>query len=103
MRTRIPLPALLLVAPLAAACGRARAATPHPSYAAAVVGVAGNCAAADVIRPAGAGTMADGNGDGYVCTRRLRSIAGDILRLTVDNDAAHAVGGRAEPDAYRGM
>ena len=55
------------------------------------------------MRPAGAGTMAVRNGDGYVCTRDVRSIAGDTMRLTLDNDAATADSARREPDLYRGM
>jgi hypothetical protein len=30
----------------------------------------------------------DRNGDGYVRTELIRSIAGETLRLTVDNDSA---------------
>jgi hypothetical protein len=40
------------------------------------------------MRPGPAGAMADRNGDRYVCTLHIRSIAGDTMRLTVDNDSA---------------
>ena len=106
MRTHILTTSLLLVVPLAAGCARARASTVNTDDASlsAAVGVAGSCPAeADVMRPASAGTMADRNGDGYVCTRHVRSIAGDTMRLTVDNDAASADRARRDPDAYRGM
>jgi hypothetical protein len=97
---------LLLVVPLAAGCARARASTVDTDDAppSAVVGVAGSCPAdADVMRPAGAGATADRNGDGYVCSRDVPSIAGDTMRLTMDNDAASADSARVEPDLYRGM
>jgi hypothetical protein len=106
MRTHILTASLLLVVPLAAGCGRARADTrdagaapPFP-----VVGVAGNCPAdAGPMRPGSAGAMVDRNGDRYVCTRHFRSIAGATLRLTVDNDAATADSERVEPELYVGM
>lgn len=53
----------------------------------AVIGVAGNCAAGSgPMRPALRGGMGDLNGDGYVCTQYFRSMDGDTLRVTVDND-----------------
>jgi hypothetical protein len=106
MRTRIVTVGLLLVVPLAAACGRVRADTPdtaaaHPS---AVIGVAGNCPAdASPMYPASAGAMVDLNGDRYRCTRRVRSIAGDTLLLAVDNDVPTADSTRVEPELYVGM
>ncbi len=106
MRTHIGTASLLLVVPLAAGCGRARAETEDTAAAppSAVIGVAGNCPAdAGPMRPASAGAMVNRNGDGYVCTRHVRSIAGDTLRLTVDNDAASADGARVEPEMYVGM
>jgi hypothetical protein len=50
-----------------------------------------------------AGTTADVNGDGYVCIRRVRSVAGDTLRLPVDNDAASAGTAPVEANLYRRM
>jgi hypothetical protein len=47
--------------------------------------------------------MVDLNGDGYLCTRRVRSIAGDTLLPTVDNDVPTADSARVEPEAYVGM
>jgi hypothetical protein len=105
MRTHIFTASLLLVVPLAAGCGRASAETADtdgvpPS---AVIGVAGNCPAdAGPMRPGPAGTIADLNGDGYVCISHVNS-AGDTMRLTVDNDAAPAEGAPREPDTYSGM
>lgn len=104
MRTNILTSMLLLVA-LAAGCARARAATADTSAApAAALRVAGNCPAdAGPMRPAPAGTMKDLNGDGYVCARHVRSIAGDTLRITVDNDATSAAGAPVEMNLYRRM
>jgi hypothetical protein len=106
MRTNILTVGLLLVVPLAAGCGRAdadtldTAAAPHS----AVIGVAGNCPAdASPMYPASAGAMVDLNGDRYICTRHVRSIAGDTLRLTVDNDVPTADSARVEPELYVGM
>ena len=66
------------------------------------VGVAGNCPAdAGPMRPASADAMGDRNGDGYVCTELIRSIAGDTLRLTVDNDSAQVE--TVLPEPYIGM
>jgi len=65
-------------------------------------GVAGNCSAdAAPMRPASAGAMEDRNGDGYVCTLLIRSIAGHTLRLTVDNDSAQVE--TVFPEPYIGM
>jgi hypothetical protein len=47
--------------------------------------------------------MVDLNGDGYLCTRRVRSIAGDTLLLAVDNDVPTADSTRVEPELYVGM
>jgi hypothetical protein len=55
------------------------------------------------MRPAFAGETGDRNGDGYVCTRHARSIAGDTLRFTVDNDVPTADSARVEPEPYVGM
>src|SRR2546422_895649 len=93
MRTHSLTASLLLIVPLAAGCGSAHAETAdtdarHPS---AMIGVAGNCPAdAGPMRPGGAGDMADLNGDGYVCTLHFRSMDGDTLRVTVDNDVQPA-------------
>ena len=105
MRTHILITSLLLLVPVAAGCARARASTVDGDAAppSAAAGVAGSCPDAGAMLPAGAGTMADRNGDGYVCTRLVRSIAGDTMRLTVDNDVLNADRARVEPDAYRGM
>jgi len=66
------------------------------------VGVAGNCPAdTGPMRPASADAMVDRNGDGYVCTQLIRSIAGDTLRLTVDNDSAQVE--TVLPEPYIGM
>jgi hypothetical protein len=94
---------LLLAVPLAAGCGRVSAQTADtdaPS-ASAVIGVAGNCPGdAGPMRPASAGAMVNRNGDGYVCTELILSIAGDTLRLTMDNDAASD---STQPEPYIGM
>jgi hypothetical protein len=106
MRTHIVTLGLLLVVPLAAACGRVRADTPDTAAAppSAASGVAGNCPAdASPMYPASAGAMVNLNGDGYICTRDVRSIAGDTLRLTVDNDVPTADSARVEPEMYVGM
>jgi hypothetical protein len=105
MRAQILTASLLLVVPLAAGCGRARAETAdNAAHSSAKIGVAGNCPAdAGPMRPVRAGTIADLNGDGYACTPLGRSVAGDSLRLTVDNDAAAPEGAPKEPDLYRGM
>jgi hypothetical protein len=106
MRTHIFTASLLLILPLAAGCGRAGAETADTDGAppSAVIGVAGNCPAdAGPMRPGPAGSIADLNGDGYVCTPRVSSTAGETLRLTVDNDAAPAEGAPREPDTYSGM
>ena len=55
------------------------------------------------MQPVAAGTTADVNGDGYVCIRRVRSVAGDTLRLPVDNDAASAGTAPVEANLYRRM
>ena len=66
------------------------------------VGVAGNCPAdAGPMRPASGDAMVDRNGDRYVCTELIRSIAGDTLRLTVDNDGAQVE--TVLPEPYIGM
>jgi hypothetical protein len=105
MRAQILTASLLLVVPLAAGCGRARADTAdNAALYSAKFGVAGNCPAdAAPMRPSPSGTMADFNGDGYVCMPLIRTAAGDSLGLTVDNDAAAAEGAPLEPDMYRGM
>jgi hypothetical protein len=106
MRTHILTASLLLVVSLAAGCGRAGAETADTAAEprAGVIGVAGNCPVdAAPMRPGGSGAMADLNGDGYVCTRDVRSIAGDMMRVTVDNDAKTADGARVEPELYVGM
>ena len=93
---------LLVLAPLAAGCGRVVAqpiSAAAPSSA--VIGVAGDCpAGAGPMRPA-AGTMMDLNHDGYVCAIHIRSITGDTLDLMVDNDVATLVSMLPEP--YIGM
>ena len=70
----------------------------------AVIAVAGNCpAGGGPMRPASAGDMADLNGDGYVCTRYFRSMDGDTLRVTVDNDVQTADSARVElPYVFNG-
>jgi hypothetical protein len=106
MRTHILTTSLLLVVPLAAGCGRAGAETAEPDVAppSAVLGVAGNCPAdAGPMHPASEGAMVNRNGDGYVCTRHVRSIAGDTLRIAVDNDVPTTDSTRVEPDLYVGM
>jgi hypothetical protein len=95
---------ILLVVPLAAGCARAGAQTSVGAAAppSTVIGaVAGDCPAdAGPLRPDPADVMADRNGDGYVCTLQIRSIAGDTLRLAVDNDTP-ALG--IQPEPYIGM
>ncbi len=94
---------LLLAVPLAAGCRGADAETP-PIGAAhdfRVFGVAGNCPGHAPMRPASAGAMADVNGDGYVCTAYVLSIAGDTMRIAVDNDVAPDSAWFPEP--YIGM
>lgn len=95
MRTSSAIVSLFIVVRLAAGCGRvgaqtvdaAAASPPAPPTPSSVSGVAGNCPADDgPLRPADAGDMADLNRDGYVCTKAVRSMAGDTLRITVDND-----------------
>jgi hypothetical protein len=106
MRTHILTVGLLLVVPLAAACGRAGADTPDtaPASLSDVIGVAGNCPAdAGPMHPTSAGVMVDRNGDGYICTRHVRSMAGDTLRVTVDNNVPTADSARVEPELYVGM
>jgi hypothetical protein len=106
MRTNILTVGLLLIVPLATGCVRADADTLDTAAAppSAVIGVAGNCPAdASPMYPASAGAMVDLNGDGYLCTRRVRSIAGDTLLLAVDNDVPTADGTRVEPELYVGM
>jgi hypothetical protein len=91
MRTHLLTGSLLLFFPLAAGCRLASAETRGTAAAppSAVIGVAGDCPVdAGLMRPGPAGAMPDRNGDTYVCTQHIRSIAGDTLRLTVDNDAA---------------
>lgn len=70
----------------------------------AAIAMAGNCPAdAGLMRPASAGDMADVNGDGYVCTRQFRSMDGDTLRVTVDNDVPTADSARVElPYVFNG-
>jgi hypothetical protein len=106
MRTHILTAALVVVVPLAAGRGRAGADTPDtvPAPPSAVIGVAGNCPAdADPMHPASAGARVDRNGDGYVCTRQVRSMAGDTLRVTMDNDVPTADSAQVEPELYVGM
>ncbi len=106
MRTHFPLISLFLSVSLAAGCARAGASTTDSaaSPAAAMRGVAGSCPAnAGPMQPVAAGTTADVNGDGYVCIRRVRSVAGDTLRLPVDNDAASVGTAPVEANLYRRM
>ena len=106
MRTHILTASLLVVVlPLAAGCSRARAATTSSAAAnSAVFGVAGNCPAnAGALQPGGAGTAADLNGDGYVCSRSAHSITGETVRFTVDNDAASDASAPVEANMYRRM
>jgi hypothetical protein len=105
MRAQILTASLLLVVPLATGCGRARADTAdNAALSSAKFGVAGNCPAdAAPMRPSPLGTVADFNGDGYVCTPLIHTAVGDSLGLTVDNDAAAAEGAPLEPNLYRGM
>lgn len=98
-RTHILTASLLRIVPLAAGCGRAYAQTADTDAAppSAVIGVAANCPAdAGPMRPGSAGAMADLNGDGYVCTLHFRSIDGDTLRVTVDNDVPTPDNARVE-------
>ena len=90
MRTHLLTVSLLVVVSTATGCARARAVPPDSAATPTRrLGVAGNCAAnAGEMIPAAAGAVVDRNGDGYVCTRIVRSIAGDTARVTVDNDAA---------------
>lgn len=89
MRTHILTASVLLIVPLASACAPAGAATPRSSSALAAFGVAGDCAIGDgPMQPAAAGATADRNQDGYMCGRRVVSIAGDSLLFYVDNDAS---------------
>jgi hypothetical protein len=133
MRTHILTASLLLVVPFTAGCDPAGAESADIDAAppSAVIGVAANCPAdAGPMRPAVAavssfdlpitkfwdlleilrytptasdGAMVDRNRDTYVCTRRIRSIAGDSLRLTVDNDVPTPDSARVEPEIYVGM
>ena len=106
MRSHLPTAFVaLIVVPLAAGCGRVGAQTVDTAAAppAPVVGVAGDCPAdAGPMRPA-PGDMADLNDDGYVCTMHIRSIAGDTLRVTVDNDAPTPPDAWVLPEPYIGM
>jgi hypothetical protein len=105
MRTHILTASLVLVVPIAAGCARARAATTDSAAApaAATFGVAGNCPGSTAMQPATAGTKADANGDGYVCSGLVRSPAGDTSRVTVDNDAASSGNAPVEANLYRRM
>lgn len=104
MRTQILTVGLLLLVPLAAGCGRADADTLDTVAPPAVIGVAGNCPAdASPMYPASVGAMVDLNGDRYICTRHVPSIAGDTLRVTLDNDVPTADSTRVEPELYVGM
>ena len=105
MRIHILLAGLVVLVPLAAGCGPVRAQTAGTAASrSAVIRVAGNCpASTEPMRPAPAVAMADLNGDGYICPMRIRSIAGDILRLTVDNDAAIPDNAPVLPEPYIGM
>jgi len=97
---------LLLCVPLAAGCGRAGAQTRDTAAAppATVIGVAGDCPGdAGPMRPDPADVVADRNSDGYVCTLHIRSMAGDALRLAVDNDAAIPDNAWVYPEPYIGM
>ena len=97
---------LLLFVPLAAGCGRAGAQTRDTAAAppATVIGVAGDCPGdAGPMRPDPADVVADRNSDGYVCTLHIRSMAGDALRLAVDNDAAIPDNAWVYPEPYIGM
>ena len=104
MRTHLATASLLLFVPLAAGCARAgaqtRDTTARPST---VIGVAADCPAdAGPMRPDPA-DAADRNSDGYVCTLDIRSMAGESLRLMVDNDAATPDSARVYPEPYIGM
>ena len=104
MRTHILIAGLLFLVPLDGGCRPVRAQTAGTAASrSAVIRVAGNCpASTEPMRPAPL-AMADLNADGYVCPMRIRSIAGDILRLTVDNDAAIPDGAPVLPEPYIGM
>jgi hypothetical protein len=105
MRTHFLTASILFVVPLAAGCARARAATIDSAAApaAATFGVAGNCPGTTAMQPAAAGTKADVNGDGYVCTGLVRSPAGDTSRVTVDDNAAGTGSAPVEANLYRQM
>ena len=106
MRIHLQAAVLLLLVPLAAGCARARAETTDSAAApaAAAFGVVGICPdSAGQMQPAGAGTAADRNGDGYVCSRPGRATAGDTTRATVDNDAASDGTAPVEANMYRRM
>jgi len=112
MGTHILTASLLLFVPLAAGCGRVgaqtRDAAPAPRSTvigvAGLIGVTGDCPAeAGPMRPDPADVMADRNGDGYVCPLLIRSMAGDTLRIAVDNDAATPDSARVYPEPYIGM
>ena len=105
-RTSGLIASLLVVAPLAASCARVGAQTAATAAVSnsIVIGVAGNCpAGAGPMRPAPAGDMADLNGDGYVCSMSIRSIAAETLRVTVDNDAPTPADAWVLPEPYIGM
>jgi len=106
VRTHTLTATLLLFVPLAAGGGRVRGQTSDTAAAppATVIGVAGDCPAdAGPMRPDPADVMADRNGDGYVCTLQIRSMAGETLRLMVDNDAVTPDSARVYPEPYIGM
>ncbi len=104
MRTYILTIGLLILVPLAAGCGRASADTPDTALPSDVIGVAGNCPAdARPMHLVSAGAIVDRNGDGYVCTRLARSMTGDTLRVTVDNNVPTSDSTRVEPELYVGM
>lgn len=96
MRTRIVTVGLLLVVPLAAACGRVRADTPdtaaaHPS---AVIGVAGNCPAdASPMYPASAArwwtSMATGTSARGASARSLATPCSSRWTTTCRRPTAH--------------
>jgi len=103
MRTRQLTAILLIVVPIAGGCARARASTPDSAAApSGRLGVAGNCPANSGEMVPAAGATADRNGDGYVCTRSVRSIADDTARVTVDNNAP-STGSVVDGNLYRRM